>query len=230
MQDGGWQHLVFPGDGEMVRRMRDYPWATSALGDPRDWPDSLRTATRICLTSRFPMIVWWGQQLYMIYNDAFLPLMGNKHPGLMRPAEQVWGEIWPTVGPMLGSVLDTGQATWSEDLLLAMDRHGYSEETHWTYSYSPLHDDEGTVRGLFTAVKETTEEVVGRRRLAALQDLGAQAGQARSVAEACGLVVRSLERAPEVVPFAAVYLRGPDGEASLARSSAPGGSGGSGGS
>ena len=78
---------------------------------------------------------------------------------------------------------------------------------------------------MFTAVKETTEEVVGRRRLAVLQDLGAQAGQAGSVTEACDLVVRSLERAPEVIPFAAVYLRGPDGGAVLARSSAPGGPG-----
>jgi len=129
---------------------------------------------------------------------------------------------------MLDSVMHTGQATWSEDLLLPMDRHGYWEETYWTYSYSPLHDDDGTVRGVFTAVQETTEEVVGRRRLAVLQDLGAQAGQARSVAEACDLVVRSLERAPEVVPFAAVYLRGPDGVAVLARS-APERSGGSGG-
>ncbi len=215
--------LTFPGDGEMARRMRAYPWASSPLGEPRDWPASLRTASRICLTSRFPMIVWWGEQLYMFYNDAYLPLMGDKHPGVMRPGEQVWTEIWQTVGPMLDSVLHTGQATWSEDLLLPMDRHGYWEETYWTYSYSPLHDDDGTVRGVFTAVQETTEEVVGRRRLAALQDLGAQAGQARSVAEACDLVVQALGRAREVVPFAAVYLRGPDGGAVAARSSAPGG-------
>ena len=218
--------LAFPGDGEMARRMRGYPWAASPLGDPRDWPGSLRTAVRICLTSRFPMIVWWGEQLFMFYNDAYLPLMGNKHPGLMRPGEQVWGEIWPTVGPMLESVLHTGEATWSEDLLLPMDRHGYWEETYWTYSYSPLHGDDGIVRGAFTAVKETTEEVVGRRRLAVLQDLGAQAGQADSVAEACHLVVRSLERAPEVIPFAAVYLRGPDGGAVPAGSTAPGAPGG----
>src|SRR6266702_2519771 len=222
----GQAELAFPGDGEMARRMRAYPWTSSPLGDPADWPASLRTACRICLTSRFPMIVWWGEQLFMFYNDAYRPLMGNKHPGLMRPGEQVWGEIWPTVGPMLDSVLHTGQATWSEDLLLPMNRHGYWEETYWTYSYSPLHDDDGTVRGVFTAVKETTEEVVGRRRLAVLQDLGAQAGQARSVAEACDLVVRSLGRAPEVIPFAAVYLRGPDGEAVLASSTAPGGPGG----
>ena len=146
-----------------------------------------------------------------------------------------WGDIWGTVGPMLDSVLRTGQATWSEDLLLAMNRHGYWEETYWTYSYSPLHDDDGTVRGVFTAVKETTEEVVGRHRLAVLQDLGAQAGRARSVAEACDLVVRTLDRAREVVPFAAIYLRGPDdGDAALIKSSGldtdpspwPGGPGG----
>jgi len=215
--------LTFPGDGEMALRMRAYPWATSPLGDPRDWPASLRTACRICLTSRFPMIVWWGEELRFLYNDAYLPLLGSKHPALGRPGDQVWSEIWATIGPMLDSVLHTGQATWSEDLLLPMNRHGYWEETYWTYSYSPLHDDDGTVRGVFTAVRDTTEQVVGRRRLAALQDLGAQAGQARSVAEACDLVVRALDRAREVVPFAAIYLRGPDGgSTALIRSTWPG--------
>jgi len=213
--------LTFPGDGEMARRMREYPWADSPLGDPAGWPASLRTAVRICLTSRFPMIVWWDEPLFMFYNDAYRPLMGRKHPGLMRPGEQVWGEIWPVVGPMLDSVLRTGQATWSEDLLLSMDRHGYWEETYWTYSYSPLHDDDGTVRGVFTAVSDTTEQVVSRRRLAALHELGAQAGQARSVGEACTLVVRAIERAPQVLPYAAVYLRGPSGDAVLAASTAP---------
>ena len=180
------------------------------------------------------MIVWWGEHLRFLYNDAYLPLLGNKHPALMLEGDQVWGEIWDIIGPMLDSVMRTGQATWSEDLLLPMDRHGYWEETYWTYSYSPLHDDDGTVRGVFTAVKDTTEEVVGRRRLAVLQELGALAGQARSVTEACDLVVRSLEGASDVVPFAAVYLRGPDGNPVLAGSSAlgaglspvPGGPGG----
>src|SRR5690348_15955544 len=219
----GQAELTFPGDGEMARRMREYPWAGSPLGDPGDWPGSLRTAVRICLTSRFPMIIWWGEPLFMFYNDAYLPLLGRKHPGLMRPGEQVWDEIWDIIGPMLDSVRHTGQATWSEDLLLPMNRHGYWEETYWTYSYSPLHDDAGIVRGVFTAVSETTEQVVGRRRLAALHELGAQAGQARSVAEACTLVVRAIERAPQVLPYAAVYLRGPAGNAVLAASSAPDG-------
>jgi PAS domain S-box-containing protein len=201
--------VTFPGNGEMARRMRAYPWARSALGDPHDWSASLRTAVRICLTSRFPMIVWWGPDLRFLYNDAYLPLMGSKHPALARPGETVWPEIWDIVGPMLVSVMSSGQATWSEDLLLPMDRHGYWEETYWTYSYSPLHDDDGVVRGVFTAVSDTTERVIGERRLAALQDLGAQAGSARSVAEACQLVVTALERARRDVPFAAIYLRRP---------------------
>ena len=126
--------------------------------------------------------------------------------------------------------MSTGRATWSEDLLLPMRRHAYWEETYWTYSYSPLHDEDGTVRGVFTAVTESTEQVVGRRRLAVLQDLGSQAGRGRGVAEVCDLVVRTLARAGQVVPYAAVYLRGPEkrdgdvtgGSAVLAASSAAG--------
>ena len=220
MQDADWEHLVFPGDGDMVRRMRDYAWAESALGDPRGWPPSLRTACRICLTSRFPMIVWWGPELRFLYNDAYMPLLGDKHPALGLPGRQVWSEIWDTIGPMLDSVMSTGQATWSEDLLLPMRRHAYWEETYWTYSYSPLHDEGGKVRGVFTAVTESTEQVVGRRRLAVLQDLGAQAGRGRGVAEVCHLVVRTLSRAWQDVPYAAVYLRGTQGEADVTGGSA----------
>ena len=203
--------VLFPGDGEMARRMRAFPWPKSELGDPHGWPvKPCEPACRICLTSRFPMIVWWGEQLRFFYNDAYLPLLGSKHPALEKPGEAVWTEIWDIIGPMLTSVMATsGQATWSEDLLLPVNRHGYWEETYWTYSYSPLHDDEGTVRGVFTAVTETTERVVGERRLAALQDLGALAGSARSAAEAGRLVAQALGRAAKDIPFAAIYLRTP---------------------
>src|SRR6201996_1532734 len=213
---------LFPGDGEMARRMREHPWAESPLGDPRGWPASLRTACRILLTSRFPMIVWWGEDLRFFYNDAYLPLLGSKHPALEKPGAAEWSEIWDIIGPMLASVVTSGQATWSEDLLLPMNRHGYWEETYWTYSYSPLHDDAGVVRGVFTAVSDTTERVVGERRLAALQDLGSLAGRARSAAEACQLVSQALSGAADV-PFAPIYLRQPGpGGGTLATTSPPG--------
>ena len=110
---------LFPGSGVMATQMREHDWARSPLGPAAQWPASLRVATRICLTSRFPMIVWWGPDLRMIYNDAYLPLMGGKHPALDKAGASVWPDIWPTVGPMLHSVLETGQPTWSEDLLTA---------------------------------------------------------------------------------------------------------------
>ncbi|MFT7840353.1 SpoIIE family protein phosphatase [Saccharothrix sp. BKS2] len=215
--------LVFPGRSEMARRMRAHPWARGATGAPETWPAALKTAVRICLTSRFPMIVWWDEELRFLYNDAYLPLLGSKHPALDKPGEEVWSEIWQTIGPMLRSVMDSGEATWSEDLLLPVNRHGYSEETYWTYSYSPLHDDDGVVRGVFTAVSDTTERVVGERRLAVLHDLGAQAGNARSVAEACDLVAAALGRAGADVPFAAVHLCRPGAdEPALVATSPPG--------
>jgi len=213
--------VLFPGDGEMARRMRAYPWPEYELGDPHGWPASLRTACRICLTSRFPMIVWWGEQLRFFYNDAYLPLLGTKHPALAKPGQAVWSEIWDIIGPMLASVMTSGRATWSEDLLLPMNRHGYWEETYWTYSYSPLHDDQGAVRGVFTAVSDTTERVVGERRLAALQDLGALAGSARSAAAACRLVAGALEQAAKDIPFAAIYLRKPGTDETVLTATSP---------
>ena len=201
--------LAFPGDSEMATRMRSYPWPDSDVGSPDTWTAALRTAVQIALTSRFPMIVWWGPRLRFVYNDAYLPLLGGKHPALWKPGAEVWSEIWHIIGPMLESVLSTGEATWSEDLLLPMDRHGYWEETYWTYSYSPLHDDDGTVRGVFTAVSDTTEQVIGQRRLAVLRDLGAQAGKAFDIEQACRLVTEVLGRSGADVPFAAIHLRMP---------------------
>ncbi|SED15831.1 PAS domain S-box-containing protein [Amycolatopsis tolypomycina] len=218
------QRAVFPGTSRMAARMRDFDWASSPLGEPRDWPASLTTAVRICLTSRFPMIVWWGPELRFLYNDAYLPLLGTKHPALDKPGAEVWSEIWHIIGPMLDSVMTTGEATWSEDLLLPMNRHGYWEETYWTYSYSPVHDDEGTVRAVFTAVSDTTERVIGERRLATLRELGARAGVARTVDEACELVAGVLGQAGADVPYATIHIRDGDGALTLAAVT-PGGEG-----
>ncbi|MEU5262071.1 SpoIIE family protein phosphatase [Amycolatopsis sp. NPDC021455] len=215
---------AFPGTSRMAARMRDFDWTSSPLGEPRDWPASLTTAVRICLTSRFPMIVWWGPELRFLYNDAYLPLLGTKHPALDKPGAEVWAEIWHIIGPMLDSVMTSGEATWSEDLLLPMNRHGYWEETYWTYSYSPVHDDEGTVRAVFTAVYDTTERVIGERRLATLRELGAQAGVARTVGEACELVAGVLGQAGADVPYAAIHVRDGDGGLALAAVT-PGGEG-----
>jgi anti-sigma regulatory factor (Ser/Thr protein kinase) len=181
MGGAGSLESVFPGPSAMAALLRGRGWSSSPLGSPAGWPPGLQTACRICLTSRFPVGVWWGPDLRFIYNDAYLPLLGTKHPALDMPGADVWSETWHIIGPMLHGVLETGRPTWSEDLPLPMNRHGYWEETYWRYSYSPLHDDQGAVRGVFTAVTDTTERVISQRRLSVLQDLGAQAGTAHTV-------------------------------------------------
>ena len=145
------------GGGRMGALMRSHDWSRSPLGDPARWPDTLKAAVATCLSSQFPMVVWWGPDLVMLYNDAWQPILGDtKHPsGLGRPGQDSWPETWPIVGRQFKDALG-GVASWSEDLLLASDRHGYLEECYFTYSHSPLRDASGAVVGVHTVVSETT--------------------------------------------------------------------------
>ncbi|HET6977724.1 MAG TPA: ATP-binding protein [Pyrinomonadaceae bacterium] len=203
------------GGGEMGERMRAFDWSSSAVGPATEWPPSLKTAVSICIGSRYPIVLWWGHPAYtMFYNDGYIPILGvTKHPGwLGRSGKKCWKEIWSTVGPMLDSVFETGVATWSEDLLLVMDRNLPREETYFTFSYSPIHGDANKVDGIFCACYETTGRVVGERRLQTLRDLGRTVIQVKSAEEACELAVKTLEANPYDVPFALVYLVDDDGK------------------
>src|ERR1044072_8089830 len=108
---------IFPGDSEMASRMRAFDWSKGELGPPEKWPHNLRFAVSLCLTSRFPILLWWGPNLNILYNDDYIPFLGQtKHPhALAQPGQEVWSEIWDTIAPMLESVRATGQATWSDD-------------------------------------------------------------------------------------------------------------------
>jgi hypothetical protein len=116
--------------------MRSHDWTRTPLGAPAGWPPALKAAIATCLSSRFPMVVWWGPDLLMLYNDAWQPILGEtKHPaGLGRPGKELWPETWPVVGAQFEAALQ-GTASWSEDLLLASDRHGFLEESYFTYSH-----------------------------------------------------------------------------------------------
>src|SRR6185369_14945998 len=202
----------------MGERMRAFDWSSSAVGPTAEWPESLKTAVSICIGSRYPIVLWWGHPAYtMFYNDGYIPILGvTKHPGwLGRSGQECWKDIWSTVGPMLDSVFATGVATWSEDLLLVMDRNLPREETYFTFSYSPIHGDANKVEGIFCACYETTGRVVGERRLQTLRDLGRTVIEVKSADEACDVAVKSLAENPYDVPFALVYLL--DGDATHAR-------------
>ncbi|WP_300008609.1 SpoIIE family protein phosphatase [Pseudonocardia sp.] len=199
------------GGGEMGRRIAELDGAATPLGPLASWSTTLRTAVGICVSSRHPMVIWWGPQLALLYNDAWIPILGPaKHPALGRPGRAVWPEMWHIIGRQLTSVLRTGEATWSDDQLLPAHRFGYLEEAYFTYSYSPIRTGDGQVGGVFTAVTETTGRVLGERRLRTLRELG-DVAQAADVEQACSRTLAALATNRADIPFAAVYLLAPDG-------------------
>jgi signal transduction histidine kinase len=148
-----------------ARLLTDTDWTATALGPPQQWPQALRIAVSICLNSRFPMFVWWGPSLVNIYNDAYIPVLGQRHPQAFgRPATESWSDIWDVVGPQADVVLREGRATWNQRVLLQMERNGYPEDTWFTWSYSPIHDERGDVAGLFCACTEETAAVLAERQ------------------------------------------------------------------
>ena len=170
-----------PAGGSAGTLIRSIDWSTTALGPVDEWPQSLRTSVSICLNSRFPMLIWWGPELVKIYNEAYIPMAGAKHPwALGQPGVDGWPEIWQIIGPMLEGVMQRGEATWSEDTMLPLARRGFTEECYFTFSYSPIHIENGAIGGVFTAVSETSAKVIGQRRLSTLHELGQRSAGARS--------------------------------------------------
>ena len=189
--------------GELVA---SFDWSNT-LGEVSGWPQSLRTAVGICLASRFPIVMYWGPEYVLLYNDAYSSILARKHPwALGRSAREVWKEIWDVIGPMLNRVMATGQATLSDDLLLFLERYGYSEECYFSFSFSPIHIEAGIVGGVFCAVKETTSHVIGDRRLRTLRDLAARTSETKTVADACLRSAEVLGENAFDVPFALIYL------------------------
>ena len=205
------------GAGEMGELVRSIDWETTPLESLSRWPQSLRTAMSICLNSRFPIAIYWGPEYLMLYNQSLVPMVGpRKHPrALGQPAHLVLAEIWNIIEPLLRHVRTTGEATWSEDLMLPMARTGTPEESYFTFTYSPIRDETGGVGGVFCAVMETTDKVIEERRLRLLNAL-AGATRAPDPAEACAVAAAEIARSPADVPFALIYLLKDTHEATLA--------------
>jgi PAS domain S-box-containing protein len=208
------------GSGEMASMMRDFDWAATDLGPPGSWPQSLKTAVRIVLTSRYAMWMAWGPNLRFFCNDAYLPTVGIKRDWVLGSrSDKVWQEIWPDIGPRIERVLNTGEATWDEGLLLFLERLGFREETYHTFSYSPLADDDGRISGMLCVVTEETERVVGERRLSTLSQLAGRLASARAESEVLDAIKEGLDAADKDLPFALLYLYDEQGDLRLARAS-----------
>jgi signal transduction histidine kinase len=201
------QSVLFAGGGEMGARMRAFDWTSNALGPVASWPQSLKTCVRIILTSRQPMFVWWGDSLINLYNDAYKTIVGGKHPeALGQPASIVWREIWDQVGPRAQSAMRMNEGTYDEALLLIMERHGYAEETYYTFSYSPVPNDQAGTGGILCANTEDTQRIIGERQLSLLRALASDTAEARSAEDVCVRAALSIAKHPHDLPFALIYL------------------------
>ena len=200
---------IFPGDSEMARRMREFDWSSTDFGSPETWPENLRAAVALSLPSRFPILLWWGPQFALLYNDAYLPWLSEakRSRALARPGRETWNEIWDIIGPMLEGVWNTGRATWSEDMELYLVRKLPCEEVYVTFSYAPILAPDGkTVDGIFCPCSEVTEKVIGGRRQETLRRLGIRSTEGRTPERVCPETFAVLRENPKDVPFAALYL------------------------
>ena len=178
---------LFDGPGEMRALCRAFDWSSTPLGPSMDWPQSLRTTTAILLASRNPMFLWWGPELIQIYNDAYRPSFGaeGRHPrALGMRGRECWTDIWETIGPQIEQVMTTGEPTWHEDQYLPIERNGRLEDVWWTYSYSPVHDEQGRIAGTLVVCQETTKRVVSQRERELLLEERQQAEQSLRESEA----------------------------------------------
>jgi len=156
---------------EMADRVRRHDWANTPLGPLEHWPDVLKTTVALCFASSFPQAIVWGPQLITLYNDAFVPILGNKPDALGRPFNEVWHEVWDDIRPIADTAF-AGHATYIENFPLLIQRNEAPEQAYFTFCYSPIRDAQGGVVGLLDTVTETTATVFLARRLEVLDAIG----------------------------------------------------------
>ncbi|MGK5444135.1 ATP-binding protein [Micromonospora sp. URMC 105] len=200
---------LFGGGSATGQLMARLDWAATPLGPVESWPQSLRAAVRIVLSSRYPMLLLWGERFTQLYNDAYSALIGDKHPGALGDdVRTTLAEGWDVLAPLIDEAMATGVASWVPALQLLLDRSGYREEAYFSVSHAPARDDDGRTVGIFTVCSEVTEQVVGERRLSLLRDLSVRGdGRTVDVLSTCARLVEAIGGHRLDVPFAAIYLR-----------------------
>ena len=184
---------LFAGDSEVAQRCRAIDWSSTSLGPVEGWAAELRTAVRTVLECPFPINMWCGPELLLIYNDAYRDVLGIKHPAsLGKPGREVWGEIWPEISPMFDVIRRGGSPVYAENARFIMEREsGPPREAWFTFSLSPIRDESGDVIAFLNVATETTTRVRAER----------DAQEARAAAERAEGQLRDVfSQAPAFMP------------------------------
>ena len=202
----------------MANLIRQFAWDAHPLGPIETWSDTLLTTVNLLLSSRHPMFLWWGPGLIQFYNDGYRPsIRADKHPSAVgQCGKECWPEIWHIIGPQIDAVMNRGESTWNLNQLVPINRNGKLEEVYWTYSYSPVRDEDGCVQGTLVVCSETTEHVLSERRLRSLlsistdnhatNELTGQSTDSQPLLRIAKRIVKALDENPADVPFAGLYL------------------------
>ncbi len=202
---------AFERGGEMGRRMLEMDWSASPLGPPQEWPAELRNRVATMLASRAQIVMFWGPDHCALYNDAYIPTMGSKHPGYLgRPGREMWAEAWSVIEELFTGVAESDQAYWASDHPFMLHRYGFLEETYFDISYDPIRMSGGAVGGIFCIVSDTTRRVLNERRVRTLSALGSRLADSLDQAALGARVAEVLAENPADAPFAALYLDDPD--------------------
>jgi serine phosphatase RsbU (regulator of sigma subunit) len=193
-------------------------WPATPLGPVDDWSPALRGAIELMLATRFPVTMFWGPELILVYNEAYVSLIGDKHPSALGArARDVFPEAWDRIGPMMEGVVASGTANWVEDAPIPLRRNGRLEECYFTFSYSPVFGPGGEVEGVMDIAAETTRDVVGRRRLSLLRQLAEGLGDLDRPEEVIAHAGSLAQHDPQDLPSVELLL---DGDADVAPSPA----------
>jgi signal transduction histidine kinase len=205
VRESGWR---FIGAGTPMRDLvQAFRWEDTPLGAIADWPVSLRTSVGVVMHSVHPMFLWWGEQLTQIYNDAYVPCFGEgKHPAALGQAGRAcWPEIWSIIGPQIDEVRNGGEPRWYADNLVPIWRNGRIEDVYWSYTYTPVFDEDDRVGGVLVVCTETTAQVLAERRRHALDLLARRLLGCRSEQDVRDSVAQSARDHP--VDLLAAELR-----------------------
>ena len=198
---------AFENGGEMGRRMLGLDWAATPIGPPAGWPQALQSAVATMLASRAQIVVFWGTDYCALYNDAYIPAMGSKHPGhLGRPGSEMWAEAWGVLQELFDGVRSAGRAFWAADHPFMLERYGFLEETYFDISYDPIRTESGEVSGVFCIVTDTTGRVLGERRVRTLSALGSRLADSPDEAALAAETATVLGESAADVPFATLLL------------------------
>ncbi|MEJ1238098.1 ATP-binding protein [Chryseolinea sp. T2] len=191
--------------GPTFELIRSTDWSKTAIGPQETWPQSFQSALSICVNSNFPIAIYWGRDLVLLYNDAWSPIPGNKHPWAFgKTAVEVWPDIWTAIEPQFEKAF-SGRPGGSKDALLPMQRHGYTEECYFDFTFTPIYGESGNVEGIFNAVIETTYRVINERRAGVVQRLAQSIKGSATASEVLDRALLVMGEARADIPFFFFY-------------------------